>query len=302
MSKFNTTPPLVDLNANNSVQEVEIRLHEPLILKPGSRKKRIGLQILNALARLEVLLCKEEALASSEIGVQNMTQVGVVANRILYELDGWNCVSATKLHDNDNHREWLSAGRLPDQQHNKMEIDATVSVLEASLLQFDEDGIPKKDFQAYLTELGLTSLFPKSAKRLVVNKIPSRKIDVSAHFNEMNIQNQLVAISLRLQQDIKLVNHKYLAHQLVLLYQCLNQAGGRFLKYKLRVELHFDEVKVLTNHSEEPQLTTEQKRWLSQLTSDVVTEVLFSGQPVVAMSQPLASYLNLISEAHAKAN
>jgi hypothetical protein len=33
------------------------------------------------------------------------------------------------------------------------------------------------------------------------------------------------------------------------------------------------------------------------LTADVVTEALFSGRPVTAMSQPLAAYLNNVSEA-----
>lgn len=39
-----------------------------------------------------------------------------------------------------------------------------------------------------------------------------------AHFHEMTIRNQLVSVSLQLQQDIKLTNHKYMAHQLALLY------------------------------------------------------------------------------------
>ncbi|GES86249.1 hypothetical protein RCL_jg18374.t1 [Rhizophagus clarus] len=257
MSKLKTTPPLVSLNKINTVPEVEIRLHEPLILKPGSRKKRIGLQILNALARLEVLLSKEEMLASSETGVQNLKQ----------------------------------------QLYNKIEIDNTVAVLEASLLQFEEDGSTKKDVQTYLTELGLASLFPKSAKRLVVPNLAPGNADALAHFHEMNLHNQLVSISLQLQQDIKLTNHKYMAHQLALFYQCLNQAGGHFIKYKSRVELHFDAIKEMTNSSEEPQLSSEQEQWLSQLTADIVTEALFSGRPVTAMSQPLAAYLNNVSEA-----
>ncbi|CAB4397852.1 unnamed protein product [Rhizophagus irregularis] len=256
MSKLKTTPPLVSLNKINTVSEVEIRLHEPLIIKPGSRKKRIGLQVLNALARLEVLLSKEEMLASSETGVQNLKQ----------------------------------------QLYNKTEIDNTIAVLEASLLQFEEDGSAKKDVQTYLTELGLALLFPKSAKRLVVPNLVPGKADALAHFHEMNVLNQLVSISLQLQQDIKLTNHKYMAHQLALLYQCLNQAGGHFIKYKSRVELHFDAIKEMTNSSEEPKLSSEQEQWLSQLTADVVTEALFSGRPVTAMSQPLAAYLNNVSE------
>ena len=54
---------------------VEIHLHEPLIQKPRSRKKRIGLQILNTLTRLEVLLDKEESLASSDTKIENLSQV-----------------------------------------------------------------------------------------------------------------------------------------------------------------------------------------------------------------------------------
>ncbi|CAG8730029.1 10249_t:CDS:2, partial [Dentiscutata heterogama] len=84
MSKLKTTPPLVSLRSVNTAQEVEIRLHEPLIQKQGSRKKRIGLQILNALARLEVLLNKEEALAISEDAVQHLTQVRVCAKNSLF--------------------------------------------------------------------------------------------------------------------------------------------------------------------------------------------------------------------------
>lgn len=38
----------------------------------------------------------------------------------------------------------------------------------------------------------------------------------------MNVLNQLVSISLQLQQDIKLTNHKYMAHQLALLYVIFN--------------------------------------------------------------------------------
>ncbi|CAI2176625.1 3255_t:CDS:2 [Funneliformis geosporum] len=223
MSNINTTPPLVNLNKINTVPEVEIRLHEPLIIKPKSRKKRIGLHVLNALARLEVLLSKEEMLASSETGVQNLKQ----------------------------------------QQYNKTEIENTVAALELSTLQFEEDGLAKKDLQTYLRELGLTLLFPKSAKRLVVPNFASGKIDALAHFHEMNVHNQLVSISLQLQQDIKLTNHKYMAHQLALLY--------------LRKPETFNRAKRM-------------------LTVDVVTEALFSGRPVTAMSQPLAAYLNNISE------
>ncbi|KAG9296702.1 hypothetical protein G9A89_001334 [Geosiphon pyriformis] len=257
MSKLVTTPPLVFLNAANSVQEVETHLHEPLLPKPGSRKKRIGLEVLNSLARLEILLTKEETLASAEQEVQNLRQ----------------------------------------QEYNTAEIDNMINMFLSSIPQLEEETVAvKKDVKAYITELGLAALFPKSAQRLVVTKVSLGKTDAQAHFVEMCAINQVAAISLQIQQDIKLPNHKYIAHQLALLYQCLNQVGGHFIKYKPRVEQHFDATKSLTNSSHEPRLNEEQKEWLSQLTADIVTEALFSGRPASTVSQPLADYLTLVGQ------
>ncbi|CAG8479321.1 5566_t:CDS:2 [Paraglomus occultum] len=255
MSKLTSTPPLVDLNPAKSVHEVEIHLHEPLIQRPGSRKKRIGFQILNALARLEILLTKEEALASA--------------------------VDSVKF--------------LDQQRYNHSEIESVISVIQKSLVQFDEDGLLKKDTQAYMSELGLAAFFPKSSKRLVVSMMGSTN-EFRAHLHEMTIVNQLVSMALQLQQDINLTNHKYMAHQLALLYQCLNQASEPFLKYKSRVEIHFDAIKTLTNSSDEPVLTKDHKEWLSQLTADIVTEALFSGRSVSTASRPLATYLTALDQ------
>src|SRR5437870_13779243 len=99
-----------------------------------------------------------------------------------------------------------------------------------------------------MSELGLAAFFPKSAKRLVVSMVGSSnefrgkyvilsdgrtsmilfiahmmKIFIYsffclAHLHEMTIVNQLVSMALQLQQDINLTNHKYMAHQLALLY------------------------------------------------------------------------------------
>ncbi|CAJ0870709.1 11683_t:CDS:2 [Entrophospora sp. SA101] len=150
-------------------------------------------------------------------------------------------------------------------------IENALSVLETIIFQLEDEAAPKKDIQAYLSESGLGGLFPKSAKRLAPNTTlfndSSNKMNATAHFHETNLYNQLVSISLQLQQDIKLTNHKYMAHQLALLYQCLNQAGGPFLKYKSRVELHFDAIKALSNSSEEPQLDEEQKKWFQRVSS-----------------------------------
>jgi len=70
---------------------------------------------------------------------------------------------------------------------------------------------------------------------------------------------------------VHLKNHKYIAHQIALLYQCLNQCGN--LNFKKRVEQKFDEVKVLTEAEKVPQLSLAQQDWLVKLTTDIINEV-----------------------------
>lgn len=95
-NRIQNAPPIVDINKNMAPEgigekciffrhkalnclisflfPVKNRLGEPIIVRPGSNKRRLGLELL----KLEVLLNKEENLASSENGVQNLTQVCVV--------------------------------------------------------------------------------------------------------------------------------------------------------------------------------------------------------------------------------
>ena len=55
----------------------------------------------------------------------------------------------------------------------------------------------------------------------------------------------------------------FICNQLLILttQQCLNQASEPFLKYKSRVEIHFDAIKTLINSSDEPVLSKDQKEW-----------------------------------------
>ncbi|ORX91871.1 hypothetical protein K493DRAFT_303705 [Basidiobolus meristosporus CBS 931.73] len=112
----------------------------------------------------------------------------------------------------------------------------------------------------------------------------------------MSVMNQVVSTALQLQKDIELKDHKCIAHQLALLYQCLNQVGGGFLKFKSKIETRFDKIKTDINESETSQLHDEHKLWLRNLTSEVVIDALFKQRPVRAASQPLADFLNNVAK------
>ncbi|KAJ3101731.1 hypothetical protein HDU97_001081 [Phlyctochytrium planicorne] len=134
--------------------------------------------------------------------------------------------------------------------------------------------------QEFLVQNSIIGSYPLVARHLNLQYYSGQgQLNVSKdHFARMSALNQLTAMSLQLRNDLKLTNHKYIAHQLALLYQAINLVGAPFTKYHARIQSQFEAVKALTSdpNEEEPQLKEEQKQWLSTLTSDIVNEVLFT--------------------------
>ena len=64
------------------------------------------------------------------------------------------------------------------------------------------------------------------------------------YFAHVSSLNQLLHMATQLQRDAPIAaNHKYLAHQIALLYQCLNAVRGESKPFKRRIEEQFDAVK-----------------------------------------------------------
>ncbi|RUS13461.1 hypothetical protein BC937DRAFT_95279 [Endogone sp. FLAS-F59071] len=249
MSKLTQTGPLINLHQRNSIQEIQVHRHEPIIPPPGSRRKRLGMQVLNGLARLELLLMKDDLLAD---GRAEKTRTALAS-----------------------------------------EIERTLTSITAALsLHFESQEVSLKK---YMQDMSLVTVFPLSAKRAAANNAAPASKDIHSHFHQMNLTNQLVSIALQLQNDLRLTNHKYMAHQLALLY-----IGGMYLKYKSRVESRFDDVKALTNSAEEPLLSMELTQWLRSLTTDIVTEALFISRPLPTQSSGLIKFLDKLKEPNAE--
>ncbi|KAG0296203.1 hypothetical protein BGZ96_009998 [Linnemannia gamsii] len=187
------------------------------------------------------------------------------------------------------------------------ELGRTVSHLEQTLYTFElENG--KADrlenptgrilLQRYMNRTGLAKMFPKASEHLGVDPVMTSGSFMEAHLRQMSSINQLVSIAIQLQNDLRLANHKFIAHQIALLYQCINQAGTKYTGFKSRVEEHFGTVKDLCNASDEPVLTPELQTWLNELTVDIVAEALFSGRPMAQQTPsagPLSDYINRVS-------
>jgi hypothetical protein len=85
--------------------------------------------------------------------------------------------------------------------------------------------------------------------------------------------NQVAALAKQLRTDLQLPNHKYMAHQLALLYQSLGMVGPSMAHFKTRIEEMFDQVKAVTNSGPDPQLILEHQHWLYLLCSDLLKEI-----------------------------
>ncbi|KAF9164315.1 hypothetical protein DFQ26_001598 [Actinomortierella ambigua] len=213
------------------------------------KHKRLGLQMLNDLSRIEMFVTRIET-----VGQQPETTAEL--DKTITHLE-----NALIAYENDNGH----AGRLDETMGRMM-------------------------LKRYMIRTGLAQMFPKSSEYIGIEPVIPGGSFMESHFRYMSLINQLVSIALQLQNDMRLPNHKYMAHQVALLYQCINQAGPQFSKYKPLIEEHFNAVKELGNQSETPCLPQNLQTWLSELTTDIVAEALYSGRP---MSQtPDAAHLS----------
>lgn len=136
---------------------------------------------------------------------------------------------------------------------------------------------PKKHAQTTLHELGLLDLFPYLAMGLSGEQLQMvQSHPGSQYLNYIGLLNQVVMMGTQLYHDATVPqHHKYAAHQIALLYQCLNMLQGEGQTKPIRrvVERRFDEIKVVTE-SKDPFLPVELSAWVQEITWLCREEVL----------------------------
>ncbi|KAF9110386.1 hypothetical protein BGX27_006438 [Mortierella sp. AM989] len=235
-----------------------IHIRNPIHPNSANKHKRFGLQMLNELSRIEMFVTKLEAVGKHE---DTSTELAKTVAHLEQTLHAYEVENG-------------QAARLENTSGRMM-------------------------LQRYMNRTGLADMFPKSSEYLGIDPGPPGGSFIESHFRQMSTINQLVSIALQLQNDLKLSNYKFIAYQVALLYQCINQAGPQFSKkYKSRVEENFNALKETSNTSDEPHLPIELQAWLSDLTTDIVSEALFSGRPMSQQTpeaQHLSDYINRVS-------
>ncbi|TPX30927.1 hypothetical protein SmJEL517_g05616 [Synchytrium microbalum] len=145
----------------------------------------------------------------------------------------------------------------------------------------------------FLVQEQLVNVFPKSARRLGLPENTAERVDIRNYLYQVNQLNQMVAMALQLHVDVNLQNHKYIAHQLALLYQCLNLVGEPFNKFQANIQQEFDSIKAITSSATDdaPQLSEHQKQWLSSLTSEIVNAALYTNRRSI-LPKPVETLLS----------
>ncbi|KAG9322174.1 hypothetical protein KVV02_002609 [Mortierella alpina] len=288
------SPPLVNVTPLAAIHEVPIHIRHPIQPNSASKHRRLGLLMLNELARVEMLVARIEAAGKHEDTSAELKRTVAHLEQTLfaYEVE-------KKPAGNEN-----SSGRMLLQRYMTRTGLDEMFPKSSEYLGIDPV-IPGGSFIEGMCAPVICSQGEPAGRRRNVNDIIARlTFDLFiAHFRQMSSINQLVSIALQVQNDLRLSNHKFIAHQVALLYQCINQAGPQFSKkYKSRVEENFSLLKETASVSDTPFLPIDLQAWLSNLTTDIVAEALFSGRPMSQQTPEaahLSNYINRVSSGNA---
>ena len=104
----------------------------------------------------------------------------------------------------------------------------------------------------------------------------------------------MISISKMLQHELSSMdNHKYVAHQLAILYQCVAQAGAHMRRFKEDIESKFTAIKAATRVSEtsSPRLPRDLRDWLLRTCSGIMREVATMPPSFLKPLQPPIRFL-----------
>eukprot|EP00793_Prasinoderma_coloniale_P004782 PRCOL_00000543-RA len=151
---------------------------------------------------------------------------------------------------------------------------------------------------ATLRALGLAGAFPRAAAALAggsaaaVASVGQTSAALDAHLAFVSSFSSLMHLCNQLATDARRPSqHKYIAHQLALLYQTINQVRGELKPFKRQVEARFDDIKATTESSTAPRLSEEQASWLVAFCGELRVAASRMPPTLRGQVQPVASML-----------
>ncbi|XP_019715796.1 uncharacterized protein LOC109510129 [Hippocampus comes] len=142
---------------------------------------------------------------------------------------------------------------------------------------------PMPQLEDYLDMVGLSEMFPR-VEVFLIQGCPVDMLErppMDDYFSHIAKLNQLLVLSQQLEEDIRhLGSHKYIAHQLSVIYQVVSsfQSVDIFSETKKDIEANFKQMKeslvVEEGSRHEPQLAAHYIHWILDITHKLTSVVL----------------------------
>ncbi|XP_007227917.2 uncharacterized protein si:ch211-218d20.15 [Astyanax mexicanus] len=160
---------------------------------------------------------------------------------------------------------------------------------------------PAPLLEDYLDIAGLSVMFPR-VEVYIIHGSPVDMLELpplDGYFPHLGKLNQLVVLSQQLEDDVKhLGSHKYIAHQLAVIYQVINSLSDTLplITIKRDIEANFKKMKMSLvteeGSKQEPQLSAQYINWISQLTHNIISTVSSLTEEVSEELSPVMSFVS----------
>ncbi|XP_077987525.1 uncharacterized protein LOC144442130 [Glandiceps talaboti] len=165
---------------------------------------------------------------------------------------------------------------------------------------------PTPSLESFLEETGLSTVYPRTATYVESPhnfhlQTPTKAV-MDDYFSHVAALNQVVSLCNLLNADINnLNNHKYVAHQIALLYQSLNQLGNIkcLVEFKTNVETSFKKLKIglESKGPDQPKvLPEEQQEWVKELTDSLFKLVITFPPELIHHILPVMNLFQLLQQ------
>lgn len=159
---------------------------------------------------------------------------------------------------------------------------------------------PMPQLEDYLDEVGLSAMFPR-VEVFLIQGCPVDMLErplMDEYLPHIAKLNQLLVLSQQLEEDINhLGSHKYIAHQLSVIYQVISSFRGikAFSEIKKEIEANFKQLKqaLVTEEGSrhEPQLSAQYISWILEMTQSITSVVLSLPEVLTEDLHPAVTFM-----------
>ncbi|XP_036397082.1 uncharacterized protein si:ch211-218d20.15 [Megalops cyprinoides] len=180
----------------------------------------------------------------------------------------------------------------------------SAEIIERMYLCLEHLPKPVPQLEDYMDAVGLSTMFPR-VEVFIIHGSPVDMLEKPAmddYFPHIGKLNQLLVLSQQLEDDVKhLGSHKYIAHQLSVIYQVLSSFKGILPLSILKrdIEANFKQLKMSLvteeGSKQEPQLPAHYVSWILDVTQSIVSSVSSLPEELTEALSPAMDFVSSLT-------